>query len=209
MCGRPEGNSSGAASGGDGQRLMVREGGTRRHGARGSDGELGGGPRVALKGGSTAAEQGGRKKGCSRGGWPPFIAGIDSGQRRHGGESGGRETAAGNQRCRRCHGSDKLPVERAAAVRPVGSGHFNRVGWYCRHGLSSIRCKFFSNYSNFAPILKYKTKTILMSINVQTWYGTIVDCSKQLLLLGPLPIPNRIPVIKFGTNSTLNLSLNF
>jgi hypothetical protein len=82
MCGRPEGNSSGAASGGDGQRLMVREGGTRRHGARGSDGELGGGPRVALKGGSTAAEEGGaawvtgrRKKGCSRGGWPPFIAG--------------------------------------------------------------------------------------------------------------------------------------
>jgi hypothetical protein len=27
--------------------------------------------------------------------------------------------------------------------------------------------------------------------------------------LGPLAIPNKIPVIKFGTNSTLNLSLNF
>jgi hypothetical protein len=67
----------------------------------------------------------------------------------------------------------------------------------------------FSNYSNFAPILKYKTKTILMSINVQSWHGARVNYSEQLLPLGPLPIPNRIPVIKFGTNSTLNLSLNF
>jgi hypothetical protein len=67
----------------------------------------------------------------------------------------------------------------------------------------------FSNYSNFAPILKYKTKTVLMSINVQTCHGARVDYSEQLLPLGPLPIRNRIPVIKFGTNSTLNLSLNF
>jgi hypothetical protein len=67
----------------------------------------------------------------------------------------------------------------------------------------------FSNYSNFAPILKYTTMTILMSINVQTWHGDRTDYSKQLLQLGPLAIPNRIPFIKFGTNSTLNLSLNF
>jgi hypothetical protein len=67
----------------------------------------------------------------------------------------------------------------------------------------------FSNYSNFAQILKYKTKTILMSINVQTCHGARVYYSEQLLPLGPLPIPNIIPVIKFGTNSTLNLSLNF
>jgi hypothetical protein len=33
--------------------------------------------------------------------------------------------------------------ERGAAVRPVGSGRFNRVGWYCRHGLGPIRCNFF------------------------------------------------------------------
>jgi hypothetical protein len=39
----------------------------------------------------------------------------------------------------------------------------------------------FSNYSNFAPILKYKTKTILMCINVQTWHGARVDYSEQLL----------------------------
>jgi hypothetical protein len=153
------GTAVGVASGGDGQRLVVQEGGTWRHSARGSDGELGGGPRAALKGGSTAVKQGGaagvtggRKKGCSRGGWAPFIAGIDSGQRRHGGESGGRETAAGNQRRRRCRGSDKLPVERATTVRLVGSGRFNRVGWYCRHGLGSIRCNFFQLFklcSNF------------------------------------------------------------
>jgi hypothetical protein len=69
----------------------------------------------------------------------------------------------------------------------------------------------FSNYSKWSlfQILKYKMKTILMSINIRTWHGARVDYSKQLLPLGPLPIPNRIPVIKFGTNSTLNLSLNF
>jgi hypothetical protein len=33
--------------------------------------------------------------------------------------------------------------EWAAAVRPVGSGHFNRVGWYCRHGLGPIWCTTF------------------------------------------------------------------
>jgi hypothetical protein len=62
------------ASGGDGRRLAVREGGTRRRGARGGDGELGGGPGAALHGGSTVVEQGdavgatgGRKKGCSWG----------------------------------------------------------------------------------------------------------------------------------------------
>jgi hypothetical protein len=25
----------------------------------------------------------------------------------------------------------------------VGSGHFNRLGWYCRHGLGPIRCTTF------------------------------------------------------------------
>jgi hypothetical protein len=51
----------------------VREGGTRRRGARGGDGELRGEPGAALHGGSTAVEQGGavgamsgRKKGYSR-----------------------------------------------------------------------------------------------------------------------------------------------
>jgi hypothetical protein len=60
------------------------------------------------------------------------------------------------------------------------------------------QCCFF-DYSNFARISKYKTKTILMSKNIETWYGARVDPSKQLLLLGPLPIPNRIKVIKLGT----------
>jgi hypothetical protein len=49
----------GAASRGDGRRLAVRKGGTRRHGAHGGDGELGGGLGVVLHGGSTTAEQGG------------------------------------------------------------------------------------------------------------------------------------------------------
>jgi hypothetical protein len=37
----------------------------------------------------------------------------------------------------------------------------------------------FSKYSNFAPILKYTTTTILMSINVQTWHGDRTDYSKH------------------------------
>jgi hypothetical protein len=77
------------------------------------------------------------------------------------------------------------------------------MGWF------QFGAQLFPNYLNFALILKYKTKTILMSINVQTWHGAIIDYSEQLLPLGTLPIPDRIPVIKFGTNSTLNLSLNF
>jgi hypothetical protein len=60
--------------------------------------------------------------------------------------------------------------------------------------------QIFSNYSNFAQILEYKTKTILMSQNIEAWHGARVDHSKQLLPLGPLPIPNRIQVIKIGNN---------
>jgi hypothetical protein len=62
----------------------------------------------------------------------------------------------------------------------------------------------FSNYSNFAQISKYKTKTIPMPKIIETWHGIRVDHSKQLLPLGPLPILNRIQVIKLGTTSTLN-----
>jgi hypothetical protein len=74
MCSRPEGNGDSGGVRGDGQWLAVREGGTQQRGARGSDGDLRGGPGAALHGGSTVAEQGGtvgatggRKKGCSRG----------------------------------------------------------------------------------------------------------------------------------------------
>jgi hypothetical protein len=161
----------GVAFGGDGRRLTVREGRTRRCGARGGNGEPGGGPRAALHGGSMVAEQGSavgvtgrRKKGCSRGGWAPFIAGIGGGRKRRGGESGGGEMAAGESTVLvvpRFGQAARSLCERGAAVRPVGSGRFNRVGWYCRHGLGPIRCNFFPNYSNFAPILKYKTKTSL------------------------------------------------
>jgi hypothetical protein len=94
------------------------------------------------------------------------------------------------------------------------SGRWARAilpGWAGTVDMGSVQsgAQLFSNYSNFTPVFKYKTKIILMSINVQTGHGARVDYSEQLLPLGPLPIPNRIPVIKFGTNSTLNLSLNF
>jgi hypothetical protein len=81
---------------------------------------------------------------------------------------------------------------------------------YCSTGPGPIPCTVsFCNYSNFAPISKYKVNTIPTSKIIETWHGTRVDPSKQFLPLGPLPIVNRIQVIKFGTTSTLNLSLNF
>jgi hypothetical protein len=52
-------------------------------------------------------------------------------------------------------------------------------------------------------------KTIPMSKIIETWHGARVDPYIQFIPLGPLPILNRIQVIKFGTTSTLNLSLNF
>jgi hypothetical protein len=48
-----------------------------------------------------------------------------------------------------------------------------------------------------------------MSKIIEAWHGARVDPSQQLIPLGPLPILNRIQVIKLGTTSTLNLSLNF
>jgi hypothetical protein len=66
-------------------------------------------------------------------------------------------------------------------------------------GWVQFGAQHFSNYSNFAQISKYKMKIILMSKNIETWHGARVDHSKQLLPLGPLPIPNIIQVIKLGT----------
>jgi hypothetical protein len=132
---------------------------------------------------------------------------------REGGARGQREAMgggslwapAGKQRCRWCHGSDRLHVV-CACGRQLS-------GWWARAVLTrwagtvdmgwvQSGAQAFFKYSNFAPILKYKTKTILMSINVQTSHGTRVDYSEQLLPFDPLPIPNIIPLIKFGTNST-------
>jgi hypothetical protein len=98
---------------------------------------------------------------------------------------------------------------RVVAVRPVGSGRFNQVCLYCRHGLGPIRCTTFFQLFKLCSNFEIQNEDHIMSINVQTWHGASVGYSEQLLPLGPLPIPNRIPGIKFGTNSTLNLSLNF
>jgi hypothetical protein len=124
--------------------------------------------------GSAVGAMSGGKKGCSRGGWrvwAAFIAGRGGGRRRCGGESGGAETTAGNQRCR---GSNRLPM-----VCVSGRQLSDRWAWAVLTGWSGSvdmgwvqsGAQHFSNYSNFAPILKYKTKTILMSINVQAWHG--------------------------------------
>jgi hypothetical protein len=75
---------------------------------------------------------------------------------------------------------------------------------YCSTGSGLIRCTLlFFNYSIFAQISKYKTKTILMPKIIETLLGARVDHSTQLLPLGRLRIFNRIQVIKLGTNSTL------
>jgi hypothetical protein len=129
------------------------------------------------------------------------------------------------------HTGWQLPVQRVEAERQVavvgGDGNLAAVvatGTLSEHapgavGLSGQYCSTepapfgakccFSNYSNFAQILKYKMKTILMSKIIETWHGVRVDYSKQLIPLGLLPIPNIIQVIKLGTNSNLNFSLNF
>jgi hypothetical protein len=54
-----KGTAVGVASRGNGRRLAVQEGGTRRRGARGGNAELRGGPGAALHGGSMVVEQGG------------------------------------------------------------------------------------------------------------------------------------------------------
>jgi hypothetical protein len=92
------------------------------------------------------------------------------------------------------HGLDRLPAVYASGrqlfgrwARAVLTGWAGTVdmGWF------QSGAQPFFNYSNFAAILKYKTKTILMSINVQTWHGPRVDYSKQLLPLGPLQFPTE------------------
>jgi hypothetical protein len=119
---------------------------------------------------------------------------------------------AGKRWRRRCHGSDRTHVV-CVCGRQLSSQWARAIltGWAGTVDMGWVQsgAQPFSNYSNFAPILKYKTKTIQMSIDVQIWYGARIDYSDQLLPLGTLPIHNRIPVIKFRTNSTLNLSLNF
>jgi hypothetical protein len=120
----------------------------------------------------------------------------DTRHRQRRGAGSGRKS--GGSACCRAERGRKTP-----AVR-------NRLGQYCSTGPGPIRCTIlFCNYSNLAPISKYKVKTIPMSKIIETWHGAIVDPSTHFLPLGPLPILNRIQVIKFGTPSTLNLSLNF
>jgi hypothetical protein len=71
---------------------------------------------------------------------------------------------------------------------------------YCSTRPGPILCTVsFCNYSNFAPISKYKVKTIPTSKIIETWHGARVDPSKQFLTSGPLPTLNRIQVIKLGT----------
>jgi hypothetical protein len=200
--GRPEGNNGGggvwerwSTARGAGRWYTVAQCSWRRRGARRGTG-------AALHGGSTATEQGsavgatgGRKKGCSRGFWAPFIAGRGGGRRRRGGESGGGETAVGKQRCWRCRGSDRLPS--IYASRRQLSDQWARAvltGW-----VGTVNFLYFEIQNKDHPDV-HKCSNL---------HGARVDYSEQLLPLGPLPIPNRIPVIKFGTNSTLNLSLNF
>jgi hypothetical protein len=100
--------------------------------------------------------------------------------------------------------------QRRLGARSEDAAVRNRLGQYCSTGPGPIQCTIlFYKYSNLASISKYKVKTVPMSKIIETWHGARVDPSKQFLPLGPLSIRNRIQVIKFGTTSTLNLSLNF
>jgi hypothetical protein len=73
-------------------------------------------------------------------------------------------------------------------------------GRHCSTRPGPIQCTvLFCNYSHFAPISKYKVKTIPLSKIIETWHGARVHPSKQFLPSGPLLILNRIQVIKLGT----------
>jgi hypothetical protein len=108
------------------------------------------------------------------------------------------QNSAGSACCRTARGQ-KTPGR--SETDSVGTVALGRAQF-------GAQCCFF-NYSNFTQISKYKTKTITMSKIIETLHGVRVDHSKQLLPLGPLPILNTIQVIKLGTSSTLNFSLNF
>jgi hypothetical protein len=105
---------------------------------------------------------------------------------------------AGSARCRTARGRKTPGRSESDSVGTVALGRAQFGAQCC-----------FSNYSYFVQNSKYKTKTIPMLKIIETWYGVRDDYSKQLLRLGPLPILNRIQVIKLGTTSTLNFSLNF
>jgi hypothetical protein len=85
MCGRQKGTAVGAVSGGGGRKLSVREGCTRRRGARGGDGEFKGSSTLWLDGsgnGSTVGTTGrGGRKEAPRWGWAPYIATRGGGRR--------------------------------------------------------------------------------------------------------------------------------
>jgi hypothetical protein len=80
----------GEASGGGDRQLSVQEGCTRRHGARGGDGEFGGVRGGAMQwlngcrnGGTMGVTGGGGRKDAPRwgGGWAPYIAARGGGRR--------------------------------------------------------------------------------------------------------------------------------
>jgi hypothetical protein len=77
------------------------------------------------------------------------------------------------------------------------SGAIGLSGQYCSTEPGPIRCtmlffQLFKLCSNF----KIQNEDNPDVQNIETWHGVIVDHSKQLLPLGPLPIPNKIQVIK-------------
>jgi hypothetical protein len=101
---------------------------------------------------------------------------ADTGER-EGGARGQREAVGGGslwapegkQRRRRCRGSDRLHVVYACGRKLSGQwAQAVLTGWVGTVDMGWVQfgAQPFSNYSNFAPILKYKTKTIFLSINV-------------------------------------------
>jgi hypothetical protein len=125
--------------------------------------------------------------------------GVRVAARARGTSSGGKLATVGTAAARR-----------AVALSAIRRRRLSETDWVGTVALGRAQIGApFCNYSNFAPISKYKVKTIPTFKIIETWHGARIDPSKQFLPLGLLPILNRIQVIKFGTTSTLNSSLNF
>jgi hypothetical protein len=91
----------------------------------------------------------------------------------------------------------------ALAGPGTGSNGYPELGRGLWAGLVAV---FFFKYSNIAQTCKFKYTIFPQSEIILTLHEASFEYDEQFFQLGQLQIPTRIHVIKFGTDSNLNLS---